>query len=278
MLYPDRFEYARPGTLEEALELMADVRDHLVISGGTVGVLMLKRRLVRPELVVDIGRLPELGGVDAARGTISLGSALRLSELEGLGGSPALSLISSAASSVGDPAIRTMGTLGGNVALGDPSNDIPPALIALGAIATVVGPDGERRVGLDRSPLGGDSPGRIRGDELLVRVEFGDLPAGYRWYYGKRGIRHLDRSIANVAALGLTVDGVVEDLRMAVGGSACGTSTGLRLEDLRGARMTAGIADEVTRRAMSSCPCGGYGAAALESLVGDALAALGGSI
>ena len=284
MLYPDRFEYARPRDLGSAIELISKVRNHLVIAGGTVGVLMLKRRVLRPEIVVDVARIPELGGISlGGSGVASIGATAHISELERAtesSTSPSSSLLSAAARAVGDVALRSMGTVGGNVSLGDPSNDLPPALMVLDAVAVIAGPGGVRRQPV-RSLYRGPLRTAMGPDELLTRVEFHEAPARSSWYYGKRVIRSLDHSVASAAALGSVVDGSPVDLRMALGGRAFAVPRALDLEDLRGARPSAAV-DEVVARAKSACSCtsdaygtAAYKSAVVESLVEDAMSALG---
>ncbi|MGC8665783.1 MAG: FAD binding domain-containing protein [Conexivisphaera sp.] len=284
MLYPDKFEYARPRNLGSALELISKVRNHLVIAGGTVGVLMLKRRVLRPEIVVDIARIPELGGTSlGGSGVASIGATTRISELEratASSASPSSLLLSAAARAVGDVALRSMGTVGGNVSLGDPSNDLPPALMVMDAVAVIAGPGGVRRQPL-RSLYRGSLSTAMGPDELLLRVEFREVPARHSWYYGKRTIRSLDHSVASAAALGSVVDGSPVDLRIALGGRAFAAPRALDLDDVRGARPPV-VVDEVVARAKSACSCtsdaygtAAYKSAVVESLVEDALSALG---
>jgi carbon-monoxide dehydrogenase medium subunit len=126
------FEYSAPGSLKEALALVADGAKPL--AGGMSLIPMMKLRLANPEHLVDIGRLAELNYIREENGSIHIGASVTHYDIET---SPLLMgkcpLLAETASYIGDIQVRNRGTLGGSVAHADPSADYPAALQALEA-------------------------------------------------------------------------------------------------------------------------------------------------
>ena len=124
--------YHRPNTLAEAAALFAG--DARYISGGQTLIPTMKQRLAAPSDLIDIGRLPELRGIAAVANGVSIGAAMTHAEVAASdvvrNAIPALAAL---AGTVGDPAVRHMGTLGGSLANNDPAADYPAAVLALGA-------------------------------------------------------------------------------------------------------------------------------------------------
>jgi len=137
------FEYSAPGSLKEALTLMADGGKPL--AGGMSLIPMMKLRLANPEHLVDIGQLAELNYVREENGEIHIGAAVTHYDVES---SPLLMgkcpLIAETASMIGDIQVRNRGTIGGSVAHADPSADYPAALHALEAKIVVMSAEGSR--------------------------------------------------------------------------------------------------------------------------------------
>ncbi|MGC8559004.1 MAG: FAD binding domain-containing protein, partial [Nitrososphaeria archaeon] len=220
MLYPPQINYAKPESLDEAMALLNSHKNNLLIAGGTIGVLRLKKKIIKPDIVVDIGKLKELRGIEFEDRSYNIGSATRIYEItESDFNGASFSLLKAAASNVGDPLLRNMGTVGGNVCLGDPSNDLPPALLALDAELSIRSHNGTRKVKMSDFYI---SPFRttLAKNEILFSINFAELDKGYRWFYYKHYIRHLDHSVINVAAVGKVKGGKVEDFRIAIGGEA----------------------------------------------------------
>ena len=147
-MIPAKFDYVRPGSLDEAVSALAGGgEDAKVIAGGQSLLPLLRMRLAYPELLVDIGGLDELRGVTDAGDSLVIGARTTHHQLvrdplvaEHCG------LLAQAAATVADPAVRHRGTLGGSLAHGDPASDLPAALLALDATFVVRGPNGERTV------------------------------------------------------------------------------------------------------------------------------------
>ncbi len=147
-MIPAAFDYARPGTLEEALELLArHGEDAKILAGGHSLVPALKLRLLQPKLLVDLGGLKQLRGICEDGGAIVIGALSTHADLES---SDVLRrhcpLLPETARTIGDPQVRNRGTFGGSLAYADPAADWPAAALALEAELEIAGPTGRRRV------------------------------------------------------------------------------------------------------------------------------------
>ena len=153
-MIPAPVRYARASNVEQALELLAEP-DAKAIAGGQSLISVMKLRISRPSLVVDISRL-ELGGVEIRDGELHLGPLTTWDDLIGAAElrRPALAAIAECASGIGDLQVRNRGTLGGSLAHADPASDMPAVLLALGAALQLRSPQGERIVPLGDFLLG----------------------------------------------------------------------------------------------------------------------------
>ena len=147
-MIPASFDYERAGSLGEALNLLAEGGDQArPLAGGHSLLPLMRLRLARPTLLVDIGGLDELRGVRADGDSVVIGALTTHHELAGAseltGGS---GLLAKVAEGIGDPQVRHRGTLGGSVAHADPASDLPAALLALDAEIALAGGGGTRSV------------------------------------------------------------------------------------------------------------------------------------
>lgn len=145
---PAPFCYFAPGTLPEALALLKDHGDEAkVLAGGQSLVPAMNMRLVRPQVLVDLNRIPDLAYVERRDGWLHIGAMTRYADIEL---SPMVQsycpLLRKAASHIGYPAIRNRGTIGGSVAHNDPAATLPAVLSCLGAVIEVTGPGGVREL------------------------------------------------------------------------------------------------------------------------------------
>jgi carbon-monoxide dehydrogenase medium subunit len=166
-----KFAYRAPTSAAELVELVGEYGDEaLPVAGGTSVVVMLRERLVRPQVLLSLSEVPEFRRLEA-NGVLRLGAMVTHREIER---SPLVRdfapMLAQACGRVGSPAIRNMGTLCGNIAHGDSASDPAPALIALGAEAVVQGPGGERRLALDEFFQGFFATAR-GDDEVLTAIE-----------------------------------------------------------------------------------------------------------
>ena len=132
-MIPAATRYARASDLDEALELLGEA-DAKAIAGGQSLIPVMKLRIARPSLVVDISRL-ELRGVAESDGALHIGALTTWAELSAAEAlrRPGLAAVSECASGIGDLQVRNLGTIGGSVVHCDPASDMPAVLIALGA-------------------------------------------------------------------------------------------------------------------------------------------------
>ena len=145
-MIPAATRYERASDLDHALELLADP-DAKAIAGGQSLIPVMKLRIARPSVVVDISRL-ELRGVEERDDELHIGPLTTWSELldSEILDRPALAAIAECARGIGDVQVRNLGTIGGSVVHADPASDMPAVLLALGARLELRSPGGERAV------------------------------------------------------------------------------------------------------------------------------------
>jgi aerobic carbon-monoxide dehydrogenase medium subunit len=143
---PPAVRYARASDVDHALELLAEPDAH-AMAGGQSLVAMMKLRIARPSLVVDISRL-DLRGCDVRNGALHIGPLTTWSDLlsSNVVQRPALAALAECASGIGDLQVRNRGTIGGSLAQAHPASDMPAVLLALGATLQLRSPDSERAV------------------------------------------------------------------------------------------------------------------------------------
>lgn len=148
-MFPAKFAYQAPSTLQEAVGLLADP-DAKVIAGGHSLLPLMKLRLAQPKLLVDISRIPDLAYIRSENGQLAIGAMATYREI-GLSEEVQrrAGVLAEAAHEVGDPQVRARGTLAGALAHADPAGDMPAVVLALGGSIKAVGPDGERDLDLD---------------------------------------------------------------------------------------------------------------------------------
>jgi carbon-monoxide dehydrogenase medium subunit len=140
-------EYARPRNVEEALELLVANDGARALAGGQTLVNVMKARAASPDVLVDLQDLDELRGVrDLGNGSVEIGAMTTYSQLIGDEAAGARSILGEVSSMIADVQVRNRGTIGGNVCSNDPTNHLPPLLVALDASFTIVGTGGERTV------------------------------------------------------------------------------------------------------------------------------------
>jgi len=200
--------YARPTTLEQALGVLAEYPGARALAGGQTLINVMKARAAAPDVLVDLARIPGLKGIElGADGTLELGPMTTYTELIASAEARARPILGEVCAQIADVQVRNKGTIGGNVCSSDPTNHLPPLLVALGATFTVTGADGERAVPADEFFLGvymtAAGPG-----ELLTKIT---VPAGRSDGFASVPIGVDGTCIVNAAA---TVNGGV---RVALG-------------------------------------------------------------
>lgn len=148
-MFPAKFAYAAPKSLQEAVGLLEDP-EAKILAGGHSLLPLMKLRLAQPKLLVDIGRIPGLSYVRTENGQVAIGAMTTYREI---GASDEvhqrLPVLAEAVHEVGDPQVRAKGTLAGALAHADPAGDLPAVVLALGGAVRAVGPDGERDIDLE---------------------------------------------------------------------------------------------------------------------------------
>ena len=153
-MIPAGVDYVRAGSVEEALEALAQ-RDAKLLAGGQSLLPAMKLRIARPSLLVDIGGLG-LAGVEQRDGQLAIGAMTTWDELarsEALQ-RPALAALSECAGDIGDLQVRNLGTIAGGLAHADPASDMPAVTLALGARLKVRSATGERTIDASELALG----------------------------------------------------------------------------------------------------------------------------
>jgi carbon-monoxide dehydrogenase medium subunit len=214
-MIPAKFDYVRPGSLDEAVRALADGGDDAkVIAGGQSLLPLLRLRLAYPELLVDVGGLGELRGVTDAGDALVIGARTTHDQLVR---DPLIAehcgLLAQAASTVADPAVRHRGTLGGSLAHADPAGDLPAVALALEATLTARGPSGEREI-----PAAGFFVDylttSLAPDEILTAIRVPKLGPGWGYRYEKFHRTAQSWATVGVAALVRRSNGTVAEARV----------------------------------------------------------------
>lgn len=202
-LKPTPFDYTAPRTVAEAVALLGDpARDAKVVAGGQSLIPMLNMRLARPELLVDITRIPDLArlAVDSS-GALHIGAAVRQARAAA---DPAVRrgwpLLAAAIGHIGHPQIRSRGTVCGSLAHHDPAAELPTAARALDARFVITGPGGSRTVSAEDFFVATFSTA-VEPDELLTEVVVPAPGARTGWAFEELTRRHGDFATVGVAVL-----------------------------------------------------------------------------
>ena len=197
---PVPFSYRRPGTLEEALDLLAEHGDEAaVLAGGQTLMPMLAMRLSRPSVLIDINRVPGLDHIADERGVVRIGALVRYADLEDSAVvRERLPLVARALPHVAHVAVRNRGTIGGSLALADPAAEMPACAVALGAELVLASRDGRRTVAAEDYFQDVYETAR-RDDELLVEVRVPVADQGERIAFEELSRRHGDFAIVGLA-------------------------------------------------------------------------------
>jgi carbon-monoxide dehydrogenase medium subunit len=200
-MIPAAFEYHAPTSIEEAVALLArHGEDAHVLAGGQSLIPLMKLRLASPGHLVDINRIKGLAGIREADGSLRIGTLTRESDIDT---SELIrtryTILADTSGVIADPLIRNQATVGGNLAHGDPANDHPATMLALGGEMVVVGPDGERRLPAGSFFVGPFTTALAPG-EILVEIRIPTPPARSGGAYFKLERKVGDFATAAVAA------------------------------------------------------------------------------
>lgn len=213
------FEYRAPDSLDETCAMLDQLGDDArLIAGGTALVLLMKQRLVRPEVLISLKRITALAGIERENGVLRIGATATHRQVEN---NPQvrqhLPALAETLRRVATPRVRNQGTLGGNLAHADPNQDPPPTLIALDAAVRLRSSNGERTLRLDE--LFTDYyETAIQPGEVLTDILVPLLPPGAACAFLKFLPRTSDDYATVAAAARLRLeDGRCRDVRLALG-------------------------------------------------------------
>ena len=219
-----RFDYATPGTFEEAVSLKAEHGDEaLLLAGGQSLIPLLALRLASPSVLVDLNRVDELAYLREDEGWVHVGAMARQSVIEESAGLlERLPVLADALPLIGHRTIRNRGTVGGSIAHADPAAEWPALALALGATIEVTGPSGART--LEASEFfRGPMTNALEPDEVLREVRFRLPERGTGSALVEYARRYGDFALAGTAAMiGIGRDGLVSTARitlLGVGGT-----------------------------------------------------------
>jgi aerobic carbon-monoxide dehydrogenase medium subunit len=206
-MIPPAFEYLRPKTVPEAVALLQQHGDDAkILSGGQSLIPMMKLRLARPSHLIDINRISGLSYIKEDGGFLKIGGLTREAEVEASAVvRQKYPLLLDTATVIADPQVRNLATVGGNLAHGDPANDHPATMIALGAQVVATGAKGERVIAIDDFFVSLFTTS-LKHDEILTEIRIPVPPPKSGGAYVK-----LERKVGDFAtaavAVQLTLDG-----------------------------------------------------------------------
>jgi len=221
-MIPASFDYHAPRTLSEAIGILAQYGEEAkVLSGGQSLLPLLKLRLGSAGHLVDIGRIPGLEYIKEEGGYLKIGGRTREAALEA---SDLIRskypILSDTAAVIADPLVRNLATVGGNLAHGDPANDHPATMLALGAEVVAAGPKGERTIPIEKFFTGVFTTA-LAPDEILTEIRIPVPPPGSGGAYKK-----LERKVGDfataAAAAQVTLGKAGEIARVGIGLTSAG--------------------------------------------------------
>lgn len=206
-MIPAAFEYSSPKSVAEAIALLAKHgADAKILAGGMSLIPLMKLRMAAPKHLIDLNGIAELSYIRESDGHLTIGALTREAELD----ESALirdkyPIIADTAAVIGDPLVRNMATVGGNLAHADPANDHPATMLALSAEVVATGPKGQRTIALS-DLFTGLFTTSLAFDEILTEIRIPTPPANSGGAYLKVERKVGDFATAAVAAQ-VTLDG-----------------------------------------------------------------------
>ncbi|MEH6471678.1 MAG: xanthine dehydrogenase family protein subunit M [Halopseudomonas sp.] len=252
------FEYLRPKTVSEAVELKALHGDSAKFwAGGTDMMLQWKGGVVSPDYCIDLSYLTELRYVQQDGNSLRIGALATLDDIDRNSGLGALSAtLGATARLMCTQQSRTIATLGGNLCNGSPSADMYPTLVVMGAVVKILGPNGERTMPLDEFHTGVRKTA-LADDEILVEIVVPEIDAKSAGHYNRVARTVVDIALVSSAAfIKLGDNGVVERAGIALGGVAPTVLRVVEAENMLLGKTLASIDEaliaDISQQAMSS--------------------------
>jgi aerobic carbon-monoxide dehydrogenase medium subunit len=239
-MIPPAFEYLRPDTIPEAIAFLQQCGDDAkILSGGQSLIPMMKLRIARPAYLIDINRIAGLSYIKEEGGFLKIGGLTREAELESL---PLVHakypILVDTTQVIADPQVRNLATVAGNLAHGDPANDHPATMLALGAQIVATGSGGERIIPIEEFFLSLFSTALQPGEILTeIRVPAPQVRSGGAYFKLERKVG--DFATAAVAAqVTLDASGAVQKVGIALTNVGPTTIKARKAEDfLRGKKL-----------------------------------------
>ena len=254
-MIPAAFEYYAPGSIGEAVSLLARLGgESKLLAGGHSLLPMMKLRFAQPAHLIDLNRIADLRGIREERGELVIGAMTTEAEL--IASSfvrNKVPLLAEGAGSIADPQVRYRGTIGGDISHGDPGNDHPALMLALDASFVLTGPRGQRTLKSDGYFLGLYET-QLAADEILTHIRIPIPAAGSGWSYQKLKRKTGDFATAAAAVLLQMKGGCVARVAIALT-NAGPTALRARAAEaaLTGKPLDEASLGEAARLAMSIC-------------------------
>ncbi len=254
-MIPGTFDYHAPSSVDEAIKLLGELGDEAkILAGGHSLLPMMKLRFADPKHLIDLNRIDQLRGIREQGGTIIIGAMTTENDLIA---SKLLQdkcpLLPEAARLISDPQVRNCGTIGGDIAHGDPGNDHPAVMMAVEAVFVLKGPGGERQV-----PADGFFHGlyytELAADEILTEIRIPVAPKGSGYAYSKLKRKTGDFATA-AAAVQLQMSGdTCKKIHIALTNAG---PTALKAKDaealLTGKAVDDALIEQAAQKAMAIC-------------------------
>jgi aerobic carbon-monoxide dehydrogenase medium subunit len=216
-MFPAKFAYKAPSSLQEAVGLLDDP-DAKVIAGGHSLLPLMKLRLAQPKLLVDISRIPDLAYIRVDGGQLAIGAMTTYRQIQlSQEVHQRAAVLAEAAHEVGDPQVRAKGTLAGSLAHADPAGDMPAVVLALGGSVRALGPGGERDIDLDGFFIDMLTTA-LQEREIIREVRVNVLPAGAGAAYQKFDQPASHYALTGICAVVTLSGGSIASARIGVTG------------------------------------------------------------
>lgn len=201
-MIPGQFDYHRPAALDEAIGLLGKFGENArIVAGGHSLIPMMKLRMATPEHLVDLQNVPELNVIHEEGGDLVIGAMVTQTELIASDFVAAnCPIIRETALQIADPQVRNVGTIGGNIANGDPGNDMPAVMQALNASYAIAGPNGSRQVAA-RDFYKAAYVTAAEDGEILTAIRIPAPAAGHGFAYEKQKRKIGDYATAAAAVI-----------------------------------------------------------------------------
>lgn len=247
------FEYFAPTTIVEACKILVEHSDAIVLAGGTDVIVKMKEGSLRPKRVVNIKKIPGLGGIKETPDGIWIGALTRIRDIEkSTLVQEKLHILYEAVRVIGSVQVRNLATVGGNVCNASPAADSAVALLALDAVAHISGPGGERKVQFSEFFTGPGSTVLVRG-ELLTGITVPSRVVGWKGCWVRVARASMDIATISLAATVKTENGFVKDIHLAWGTVA---PTPMRTRDVEdfivGKKLDNNVIEEAAKLAATS--------------------------